>query len=153
MTNELPHGQSILLLKNESIDFTSQANSMLSVNQLRANGIDVDDCPKLYQVAGRQGRQSMIVGQDEDDQDVEVPFEFDRGLISYTIHKPTEADISNLPVYVLTSDHPWNPNDPSDSQANVISMVPVLSGHNIPPSSRKIHELLSRRQLLHILFH
>ena len=31
---DLPNGRSILLLKNETIDHTSQLNSMISVNQL-----------------------------------------------------------------------------------------------------------------------
>ena len=44
----LPDGFKILLMKNESIDHTSQPNSMLSVNQVQANGLDVDDCPTCY---------------------------------------------------------------------------------------------------------
>ena len=42
----LSSGSEILLLKNESIDHTSHNNSMLSVNQVRSHGVDVDDCPK-----------------------------------------------------------------------------------------------------------
>ena len=44
-TTTLPSGEKILLLKNEAIDHTQQFNSMLTVHQVRAYGIDIDDCP------------------------------------------------------------------------------------------------------------
>ena len=116
----LPSGDDILLLKNESIDHTTQANSMLSVNQVRAFGIDIDDCPSIFTVAGRKGRQSMIVGTNDDESAVELPFQFTNNLICYAIREPTMQELETLPIFILTSDAPWNPslqpNHPSNHQ-------------------------------------
>ena len=54
------NGKVVILIKNEQIDDTGQNNSVLSVNQMRAFGVGVDDCPGLHSHDGIQGRQSMI---------------------------------------------------------------------------------------------
>ena len=107
-------GDDILLLKNESIDHTSQANSMLSVNQVRAHGIDLDDCPSRFKVDGRKGRQSMIVDDDGDHEPWEIPFDFDNNLISYNVREPTSEEVDTLPMVMITSDQQWDPQEHTD---------------------------------------
>ena len=39
------NGDTVILLENEQIDYTTQSNSMISPNQMRAFGVDIDNCP------------------------------------------------------------------------------------------------------------
>jgi len=39
------NGKAVILIENEQIDDTGQNNFVLSVNQMGAFGVDVDDCP------------------------------------------------------------------------------------------------------------
>lgn len=137
-------GNDILLLKNESIDHTSQPNSMLNVNQVRAHGVDIDDCPSIYTIPGRQGRQSMIVGEEDDGHEVIVPFSYTNNLVTYPVRKPSEYELENLPVYILTSDQPWDPTAQSDNDY-LLSHVTSLEGRFINPTQTRAHATLSRR--------
>lgn len=103
------NGDTVILLQNEQIDYTSQSNSMLAPNQLRHFGIDIDDCPSCYDVEGRRGRQSIKL------EDVEIPFTYSRGLILLATRKPTEQELSECPVIMLTSDAEWNPEELNDN--------------------------------------
>ena len=49
------NGKQLILIENEQIDHTGQDNSIMSVNQVRAFGVDVDDCPAIYSRNGVQG--------------------------------------------------------------------------------------------------
>jgi len=86
------NGNAIILIENQQIDHTGQNTSVLSVNQLRAYGVDVDDCPIIYSHNGVQGRQSMICS------DIEIPFEFDQNLILLEASGPTYDELKTLPV-------------------------------------------------------
>ena len=57
-------------MKSEFINHTIQPNSMLSVNQLRANRLDVDDFPTCSKVNKCQGSQQMILDTDDNDENV-----------------------------------------------------------------------------------
>ena len=121
------NGYTIILVFNESIDYTQQANSMISVNQIRHNGIDVDDCPKAFTVSGIQGRQSMIVG------DYEIPFGINNGLIGLTCQEPTKRDLQTYPVMNVTADFPWDPfkmNEGIPQMTNLTSWDPMICLHN-----------------------
>ena len=41
-------GRLVILIENEQIIHTDQENSIMSVNQVRAYGADVDVCPSIY---------------------------------------------------------------------------------------------------------
>ncbi len=41
-------GRLVILIENEQIIHTDQENSIVSVNQVRAYGANVDDCPSIY---------------------------------------------------------------------------------------------------------
>ena len=97
------NGKQLILIENEQIDHTGQDNSIMSVNQVRAFGVDVDDCPAIYSRNGVQGRQSMVSN------DIEIPFTFDRNLILLEASKPSEKDLLTLPYLVITSGMEWNP--------------------------------------------
>ena len=143
----LPDGSKILLMKNESIDHTTQPNSMLSVNQVRANGLDVDDCPTCYKVNKRQGSQRMIVGTDDNEDDVVVPFQYQNNLITYEVAIPTEDELTTLPMYVLTSNILWEPeNAGRDLRYDRHSTTqPYLHGSQVNPDQQKAHQIITMR--------
>ena len=45
----------------------------------------------------------MIVGCDDDNDVVIVPFDFENNLLTYECHTPTKDDLKNLQMFVLTS--------------------------------------------------
>ena len=92
------NGNAIILIKNQQIDHTGQNHSVLSVNQLRVYGVDVDDCPRIYYRNGVQGRQSMICN------DIEIPFKFDQKLILLEASAATYDELKTLPFWF---DYQW----------------------------------------------
>eukprot|EP00979_Chaetoceros_neogracilis_P009185 scaffold2090_cov151-Chaetoceros_neogracile.AAC.2 len=77
----------------------------MSPNQMRAFGVDIDDCPTCFDVGGRSGRQSMKVGEHE------IPFEYTDGLVLLKTRLPSIQELESCPILILTSDAPWNPNE------------------------------------------
>ena len=130
---DLSSGESIILLKNETIDHTSQLNSMLSVNQFRCNNIDIDDVLSMFVVAGRKGSQQMVVGTDDNSDCVCVPFEYKNNFTTYNCRTPTNDELLNLPIYVLTSDALWDPTSINSSNYQLVTnnCLPTLTGQNI----------------------
>ena len=97
-------GKAIILLENEQIDHTSQSNSMMSLNQMRAFGVDIDDCPPCFEVGGRYGQQRMKIGEHK------IPFEYTDGLVLLKTSVPSIQELESCPILILTSDAPWHPN-------------------------------------------
>ena len=144
---DLPSGESIILLKNESIDHTSQLNSMLSVNQVRCNHIDIDDVPSMFEVAGRKGSQQMVVGTDENSDCVCVPFDYKNNLVTFQCRTPTNDELIDLPIYVLTSDALWDPTSINSTNHKLTfnNLLPTLTGTNINEDNRMAHGIISKR--------
>jgi len=115
------HSDTIILLENEQIDHTSQANSVSSPNQMRDFGVDIDDCPKCYETGERAGRQSMTVS------DFEIPFNYQKGLVLLKTKKPTTQELENCPIVILTLDAPWNPDETENPPNSLQSWDPDLS--------------------------
>ena len=152
MVVDLASGESIILLKNESIDHTSQLNSILSVNQVRCNKIDIDDVPSMFEVKGGKGSQQMIVGTDENSDCVCVPFDYSINLVTYDCPTPTKDELINLPIYVLTSDALWDPSLINSTNIQLISStLPNLTGNNINKDNCTVHGIISKRiHLIHV---
>ena len=94
----------------------------------------------------------MIVGLDNNDDKVILPFSYQNNLITYEVQTPTEEELTTLPVYALTSDLLWDPqqarHDLRYDQTTV--SVPILHGENINPSHTNAHAIISCRiQNLH----
>ncbi|MGH7954782.1 MAG: hypothetical protein ACREOZ_02355, partial [Gloeomargaritales cyanobacterium] len=94
----LPNGKGILLQVNEAA-YLNHGDSLLSKIQVGSHGIHVDD--DIHFGSG------YIIAKEEFG--VDIPLKMDLGLVYLTIEAPTEADLENLSVLVLTSDTPWNP--------------------------------------------
>ena len=97
------NGETVILLQNEQIDHSTQPNSMLAPNQVRHYGIDLDDCPTCFEIDGRPGRLSMKTD------DHEIPFEFEKGLVYLKTWRPSDHELRECPVIMITSDAEWNP--------------------------------------------
>ena len=98
-------GKAYVLVINEALYFGDKMNhSLLCPNQLRANGIRVDDCPRQFD---ETSSHSIYVPE----HDLTLPLEL-RGVISgVNTRLPTEAELEDLATHVaLTSDLEWDPN-------------------------------------------
>jgi hypothetical protein len=97
-------GKVYVLVINEALYFGERMNhSLLCPNQLRANGVRVDDCPKQFD---ENSLHSIYVPE----HDLTIPLEL-RGVISgITTRLPTEAELEDLTMHVpLTSELEWDP--------------------------------------------
>ena len=94
-------GKEYLLVGEQFLWFgSSLEHSLINPNQLRANYLKVQDNP-FEPDAG-------ISGNTNDDDDVFIPFDTTGTIVSFESRVPTEFEMSNLPVIVITADQ-WDP--------------------------------------------
>jgi hypothetical protein len=99
--------ETFILVMNEALYFGDRLDhSLLCPNQLRAYGIMVNDTPRQFDA--ESNHSIMISGEN-----VTIPLEMN-GVISYfSSHKPSDTELENCQRLTISSDMPWNPNDPS----------------------------------------
>jgi hypothetical protein len=100
-----PDGTTIILVFNQAL-FLGDAheNSLICPNQLRCNGIMVDECPR-HLANGSKTTHSIHVHEDE----MTIPLEMD-GVISYfSCHKPTKQELRTCERIEMTSPDEWDP--------------------------------------------
>jgi hypothetical protein len=96
-------GRVVILIINQALYFGDRLkNTLLTPNQMRDYGIEVDDAPRQY-VAGSQ--HSLYVP----DSNLRIPLQL-RGIFSFLeSRKPTQQEMDECEHIVLTSDAPWEP--------------------------------------------
>lgn len=96
--------QEYLLLINEALFFGKRMkHSLINPNQLRANGTEVDDCPRQFRLSSRHAIRL------KGDPPVTIPLKM-RGVIScFDTTRPKPSDLDDLPRLELTSRLPWEP--------------------------------------------
>ena len=97
-------GKAYVLVINEALYFGDKMrHTLLCPNQLRANGVKVDDCPKQYDATSTHSIQVA-------DRDLMIPLTM-RGVISgFYTRKPTEEELANVNDHIeLTADTEWDP--------------------------------------------
>ena len=114
-------GNEIILIENEQIINDKQDNSIMSVNQARAFGVDVDDCPSMHNRGGAPGRCNMIV------EDRTIPFLYAKNLVLLEATKPTKAELRRLPYVIITSGLDWNPDRVGDNHIST-TWTPLEDG-------------------------
>ena len=78
--------------------------SLLQPHQDRVFGIVVDDVSRRHiGKDDKSGGQCICVGTDT------LPLHFDGWKCLYQTRKPSQEEIRSLPVYELTSPHPYQP--------------------------------------------
>ena len=101
----LPDGETVILVVHQALYMgRKHSGSLLCPNQLRCNGVRVDDCPKHLGL-GLNTRHSIISKED----DLEIPLEMDGTISYFETHVPTKAEINKCRHIVLTSPEEWDP--------------------------------------------
>ena len=114
-TNE---GDTYILEINHCLDFTNDMqHSLFCTNQIRANGILVEDIPKHYDVTG-QSRQAIIIPE----RNLTFPLLVHGPTLYLPVRYPTETEMDECERVVLTSDNGWDPYADSASQRNIYSL-------------------------------
>jgi len=135
-------GSTILLIINEALYFGDRmSHSLLCPNQMRDNGIIVNDCPNIYDSSSSHSIIIPGVG-------IDLPL-YMRGTISYLdTRRPTDDELLKCERFELTSAAPWNPNfapgtDWEDSFREVQAFATIKPFESITPPEFS-QDLLSR---------
>ena len=104
-------GENYLLVINEALYFGDRLDSsLLCPNQLRDNGLIVEDVPKQYVATSSHSIYDPVTK-------VRIPLEM-KGVIScFETHRPTPKDVAELPQIVMTSALTWQPGSDAFAEA------------------------------------
>jgi len=96
--------ETIIEVFHQCLYFGSQMEeSLINPNQLQANGLVVDTCPKQY--SGGKSLHGIYC----EEEDMMIPFCM-HGCISYfALHLPTQAEINDCWKIVFTLEQEWDP--------------------------------------------
>ncbi len=99
-------GSTVLLVINEALYFGNRMPySLICPNQLRNNGIVVNDVPKIFDP---ESTQSIIIPDA-----ITLPLHM-RGMLTYLpTRKPSDRELRDCDRYELTSAAPWDPYEAS----------------------------------------
>ena len=105
-------GQTFILKINQCLDFsTTMQNSLLCTNQVRSNGIIVDDVPKSIDIR-QLSEQAIIFPNSENNvnDNIKLPL-YMHGPVPYLpVRKPSDEEYDSCPMLELTSFERWDPN-------------------------------------------
>ena len=103
-------GQPYILIVNQALFFGSKVKtSLLNPNQLRANGLRVDDIPRQFEKTSTHAIHFP-------DSDVVIPMSL-RGVMSgFESRKPTMQEVDQYPHLELTADTVWVPSSAEFSE-------------------------------------
>lgn len=100
-------GQTYVLILNEALYFGDRiSHSLLCPNQLRDNGIMVDDCPRQF-----DNRSSHAIFIPE--ADLWIPLTLDGIISGFSTRMPTADELDNGQHVTLTDNVPWDPSSPT----------------------------------------
>ena len=95
---DLPNNTTILLKINEATILGEDGNSLLSKVQAEYYGTHIHDTSK--------SRGGIIPHIQKDN--IFIPMNIKNGLFTINIRKPTEEELKDCDVIILTSDERWN---------------------------------------------
>ena len=91
-----PDGETILVMVHEGIDHTKQNNTLLATNQMHHNGVDVCITHQKFISKGTPGAFRLAKGGHE------LPFYMDNSLASLTFRYPSDAELNDETIKVVT---------------------------------------------------
>ena len=98
-----------LLIIHEALFASTLKGSLLNPNQMRNHGVIVHDTPVQFDPAS----DHCIRANTEEGDPICIPLSLEGVVSGFSSRKPTPEELAeNLPRIVLTSDIPWDPNDP-----------------------------------------
>ena len=112
-------GKPYILIVHEALYFGDELeNSLLNPNQLRDNGIRVDDVPRQFDKASTH---SIYVP----DHDLTIPLTMNGIISGFECRKPTWEEYDMNPKVVLTSNRQWCPssNEFEEKERRIASVV------------------------------
>lgn len=124
---DLATGQEYILLVSEGIFYGKKLkNSLLNPNQMRSNGIKVDDCPRQFDL---KSSHSVYIPAS----DLSIPLEMQGVISGFQTHLPNQEELDSLPWVSLTRDVTWNPKDPhfaeAEAAASNLTVADVATVH------------------------
>ena len=103
-------GITYILVLNHCLDFTKDMqDSLFSTNQVRANGIIVDDVPKCFDVEGNS-RQAILIPE----KNIQLSLQQHGPTLHLPVRYPTQSEMDECERIELTSSSGWNPYDSSE---------------------------------------
>ena len=107
---DLETGETFILVFHETLFFGDRLNhTLVCPNQLRANGIIVNDVPRQFD---KQSTHSIFVPGDN----VTIPLELNGVISFFNGHKPSKEELDNCRYLTMCSDRSWDPNDSTFAQ-------------------------------------
>jgi hypothetical protein len=137
-------GQTYILIMGQAIYMENMPNSLLCPNQLRYNGICVDDCPKHLAPRDRPSSHSIYSVDD----DFNIPLSL-MGVTSYFVTRtPTTQEIETCKWITLTSENNWNPHSEHFSMQE--ESFQELKQFNDHTRNRNIYQVGTKKQTIYI---
>jgi hypothetical protein len=98
-------GETYILVLNQALRMLNQEPSLFCPNQLRHNGLIVNECPPQWRDPKMEHPHSIIFPN----KDVISPLEMTSIMSGFSTRKPTELEIDNCIWLTLTSTQIWDP--------------------------------------------
>ena len=100
-------GETYILTFGQALYFGSKIrNALLNPNQMRRNGLEVDDIPKHLSPKHRESSHSIYFPEEK----VRIPLELDGCISLFNIRTPTLHEINNCTTLAVTDhDTQWDP--------------------------------------------
>jgi hypothetical protein len=96
-------GETLILILNQMLYFGDDLpHVLLNPNQLRSNGIVVDDIPR--HLSDKSSHSIKI-----EEERIEIPLLLKGIILYFNVRTPTVEEIENLPCIELTSSSEWDP--------------------------------------------
>jgi hypothetical protein len=103
--------ETLIVVCNEALYFgKGLEDSLISPNQLRANGVIVDTCPKQF--SGWKSMHGIYVP----DADIFIPFQIHSCISYFASCLPTDEELTTCRRITFTSELKWDPYSPTFAQ-------------------------------------
>jgi hypothetical protein len=113
---ESPEGEKLILIIHEALYFGERlkTSTLLTPNQLRANGLVVDDVPRQFNANSTHSIFDPASG-------VRIPLSIKGQASGFVSHKPTLKEWNDCRKVILTSERPWLPNSKAIADAEYVA--------------------------------
>ncbi len=101
-------GTTYILILNQALYLSELEHSLLNPNQMRLNGVIVDDCPQHLSNPDRLSTHSIHFPAEG----VRIPLEMDGVISRFATRVPTSEELNECQWLSLTGDQEWDPHSP-----------------------------------------
>jgi hypothetical protein len=129
-----------VLIFHESLQVPGMAHHMLCPNQLRDNGIVVNDIPLMFTPENERSTNTHAIVTTQ----LVIPLDMDGVHSSFTCRPPTDYELANPSLFThitMTSDRLWEPHDISFSNYESSIRASLSYTRYTPYESRQISDI------------